>query len=98
MPFRLCAGCSDQLSYAARALPNRFRLPEGSRTVWSSPLWESNPRPTLYHGVALPTELKGRSLARGITRKPADKHSGTGVRSLRSLSLLPPALAYAGPA
>ena len=29
-------------------------------TVWSSPLSESNRRPTPYHGVALPTELRGQ--------------------------------------
>src|SRR4029078_3888228 len=53
----------------------------GGMTVWSSPMWESTPRPTPYHGVALPTELKGRSLARGSTRKPAEKHSAPRLAS-----------------
>ena len=43
--FRLSAGCSHQLSYAA---------------VTTSPLWESNPPPLPYHGSALPNELRGR--------------------------------------
>ena len=35
--------------------------------MWSSPLSESNRRPTPYHGVALPSELRGLIGARGGT-------------------------------
>src|SRR5690349_6707021 len=45
-----------QLSYTAwRALPEEYPA------VRSSPLTESNRRPSPYHGDALPTELRGRA-------------------------------------
>lgn len=44
--------------------------------MWSSPLSESNRRPTPYHGVALPSELRGLIGARGRTEGRRESIAG----------------------